>query len=120
MLEVGNIDATIYWGSAEEYVEGMWRTLQADAPDTFVIATGCARSVRDFAAMAFESADIGIAWQGKAAEERAVAVATQQPVVRVSAEYHRPAEVELLVGDFCKADRQLGWRPPMGPRELRP
>jgi GDPmannose 4,6-dehydratase len=118
VLELGNLDAVRDWGYAEEYVEGMWRTLQADAPDTFVFATGCARSVRDFATMAFQSADIEIVWHGKAAEERAVAVATKQPVVRVSAEYHRPAEVELLVGDFSKAERQLGWRPRMNLREL--
>jgi GDPmannose 4,6-dehydratase len=118
VLELGNLDAIRDWGYAEEYVEGMWRALQADAPDTFVFATGCARSVRDFAAMAFESAGIEIAWQGKAAEERAVAVATQQPVVRVSTEYYRPAEVELLVGDFSKAETQLGWRPRMSLREL--
>jgi GDPmannose 4,6-dehydratase len=118
VLELGNLDAVRDWGYAEEYVEGMWRALQAEAPDTFVFATGCARSVRDFAAMAFESAGIEIAWQGKAAEERAIAVATQQPVVRVSTEYYRPAEVELLVGDFSRAERQLGWRPRMSLREL--
>jgi GDPmannose 4,6-dehydratase len=118
VLELGNLDAVRDWGYAEEFVEGMWRTLQADAPDTFVFATGCARSVRDFATMAFKSADIEIDWHGKAAEERAVAVTTKKPVVRVSTEYHRPAEVELLVGDFSKAERELGWRPRMSLREL--
>ena len=81
VLELGNLDAVRDWGYADEYVEGMWRTLQADAPDTFVFATGCARSVRDFATMAFESADIKISWQGKGADERAVTVTTKQPVV---------------------------------------
>ena len=84
VLELGNLDAVRDWGYAEEYVEGMWRTLQADAADTFVFATGCARSVRDFATMAFESAGIEIAWQGKGADERAVTVTTKQQVVRVS------------------------------------
>jgi GDPmannose 4,6-dehydratase len=118
VLELGNLDAVRDWGYAEEYVEGMWRTLQADVPDTYVFATGCAKSVRDFATMAFESAGIDIAWHGKGSDERAVAVATQQPVVRVSSEYHRPAEVELLVGDGSRAESQLGWRPHMTLRDL--
>jgi GDPmannose 4,6-dehydratase len=118
VLELGNLDAVRDWGYAEEYVEGMWRTLQADVPDTFVFATGCAKSVREFATMAFESAGIEIAWFGKGADERAVAVTTKQQVVRVSQEYHRPAEVELLVGDCSKAEMGLGWRPRMSLRDL--
>jgi GDPmannose 4,6-dehydratase len=118
VLELGNLDAVRDWGYADEYVEGMWRTLQADVPDTFVFATGCAKSVRDFATMAFESAGLEIAWHGKGAEEHATVVSTNQLVVRVSLEYHRPAEVELLVGDCSKAESQLGWRPQMSLRDL--
>jgi GDPmannose 4,6-dehydratase len=118
VLELGNLDAVRDWGYAEEYVEGMWRTLQADVADTFVFATGCAKSVREFATMAFESAGIEISWHGKGAHERAIVVATKQQVVAVSQEYHRPAEVELLVGDCSKAERQLGWRPQMSLRDL--
>jgi GDPmannose 4,6-dehydratase len=118
ILELGNLDAIRDWGYAEEYVEGMWRTLQGSTPDTFVFATGNAESVRDLATMAFESAGIEISWHGKGVDERAVTIDTRQQVVRVSAEYHRPAEVEFLIGDFSKAERELGWRPQMNLREL--
>lgn len=118
VLELGNLDAIRDWGYAEEYVEGMWRTLQGSTPDTFVFATGNAESVREFASMAFESAGIDITWQGNGADERAVTTDTKQQVVRVSPTYHRPAEVEFLVGDFSKAERGLGWRPKMNLREL--
>jgi GDPmannose 4,6-dehydratase len=111
VLELGNLDAVRDWGYAEEYVEGMWRTLQANKPDTYVFATGAAESVREFATMAFKGAGIDIAWQGKGADERAIAVATRKPVVRISAEFHRPAEVEFLIGDCSKAERDLGWLP---------
>lgn len=118
VLELGNLDAIRDWGYADEYVEGMWRTLQTDAPDTYVFATGCSESVREFATMAFASAGIEIVWHGKGEEECAIAVASQQPVARVSSEFYRPAEVEFLVGDFSKAERELGWRPQMSLRQL--
>src|ERR1700761_2249455 len=113
ILELGNLDAIRDWGYAEEYVEGMWRTLQGSKPDTFVFATGIAESVREFASMAFESAGIDIVWQGSGKDERAVTTDTKRQVVRVSSTYHRPAEVEFLAGDFSKAERDLGWRPKM-------
>jgi GDPmannose 4,6-dehydratase len=118
VLELGNLDAIRDWGYADEYVEGMWRTLQTNVPDTYVFATGCSASVREFATMAFNSAGIEIAWHGKGEEECAIAVASQQQVARVSPEFYRPAEVELLIGDFSKAGRDLGWRPQMTLREL--
>lgn len=95
-----------------------WCTLQGSTPDTFVFATGNAESVRDFATMAFDSAGIEIGWHGKGAEERATTIDNRQQVVRVSAAYHRPAEVEFLIGDFSKAERELGWRPRMNLRQL--
>ncbi|WP_158921445.1 GDP-mannose 4,6-dehydratase [Acidisphaera sp. S103] len=118
VLELGNLDAIRDWGYAEEYVEGMWRTLQTNASDTYVFATGCSESVREFATMAFASAGIEIDWHGKGEEECAVAVASNQIVARVSPEFYRPAEVESLIGDFSKAERELGWRPQMSLREL--
>jgi GDPmannose 4,6-dehydratase len=118
VLELGNLDAIRDWGYAQEYVEGMWRTLQASKPDTYVFATGCTESVREFATMAFESAGIEISWHGKGQEEYAVVAKTKQTVVRVSSEYYRPAEVEFLVGDFSKAEKELGWRPQMSLRQL--
>jgi GDPmannose 4,6-dehydratase len=111
VLELGNLDAVRDWGYAEEYVEGMWRTLQADKPDTFVFATGCAESVREFATMAFKGAGVDLIWQGKGADERGIAIANRQALVRISSEYHRPAEVEFLIGDPSKAGRDLGWQP---------
>lgn len=118
VLELGNLDAIRDWGYAEEYVEGMWRTLQTNAPDTYVFATGSSESVREFATMAFASAGIEIDWHGKGQDEYAIAVTSKQQVVRVSPEFYRPAEVECLVGDFSKAERELGWQPRMSLREL--
>lgn len=118
ILELGNLDAVRDWGHAEEYVEGMWRALQSDAPDTFVFATGSSRSVRDFATMAFNSAGIEIAWQGSGAEESAVSAATRQQLLRVSPEFYRPAEVEFLIGDCSKASRVLDWQPKIGLHQL--
>jgi GDPmannose 4,6-dehydratase len=111
VLELGNLDALRDWGYADEYVEGMWRVLQADTPDTFVFATGRSESVREFATMAFGVAGIDVAWCGSGGDEHAVCRQTKRKVVRVSPEFYRPAEVELLTGDFSKAERQLGWRP---------
>lgn len=111
VLELGNLDALRDWGYADEYVEGMWRVLQADTPDTFVFATGRSELVREFATMAFKIAGIDVVWCGSGGDEYAVCRRTQRKIVRVSSEFYRPAEVELLIGDFSKAERQLGWRP---------
>jgi GDPmannose 4,6-dehydratase len=118
LLELGNLDAIRDWGYADEYIEGMWRTLQTDVPSTYVFATGHSASVREFATMAFASAGIEIGWHGKGEEECAIAVDRQQLVARVSPEFYRPAEVEFLIGDFSKAERELGWRPRMSLQEL--
>jgi GDPmannose 4,6-dehydratase len=111
VLELGNLDAKRDWGYAREYVEGMWRILQADAPDTFVLATGRTETVRDFVTMAFRGAGIGVEWQGSGAEETGHCAATGKLLVRVSAKYYRPAEVDLLVGDAGRAREVLGWQP---------
>jgi GDPmannose 4,6-dehydratase len=109
-LVLGNLDAKRDWGYAQEYVDGMWRMLQSDAPDTFVLATGRTESVRDFARMAFKGAGIEVEFQGKAEAEVAVDVSTGRTVLVIDPAFYRPAEVDLLVGNPAKAQAKLGWR----------
>lgn len=111
LLELGNLDAKRDWGYAKEYVEGMWRMLQVDTPDTFVLATGYTKSVREFVTMAFAAVDMAIEWQGSAEDEIGLLAGTDQVLVRVNPVFYRPAEVELLVGDASKAREVLGWEP---------
>ncbi|OCG93639.1 GDP-D-mannose dehydratase, partial [Xanthomonas euvesicatoria] len=110
-MELGNLDAKRDWGFAREYVEGMWRMLQAEEPDTFVLATNRTETVRDFVGMAFKGAGIDVEFRGEDAEETAVDIATGKVVMRINSKFHRPAEVELLIGDPEKAARILGWKP---------
>ncbi|MDP2406960.1 MAG: GDP-mannose 4,6-dehydratase [Hydrogenophaga sp.] len=110
-LELGNLDAKRDWGYAKEYVEGMWRMLQADEPDTFVLATNRTETVRDFVRMAFKGAGIAVDFRGQAENETAVDGATGKTVMRVNPKFYRPAEVELLIGNPAKAKTQLGWEP---------
>jgi GDPmannose 4,6-dehydratase len=111
VLELGNLDAKRDWGYAQEYVEGMWRILQADKPDTFILATNRTETVRDFVTMAFKGAGIGIEWKGSAENETGHCSRSGKLLVRVSPKFYRPAEVELLIGDPSKALRELGWAP---------
>lgn len=108
-LELGNLDAKRDWGFAKDYVEGMWRMLQADEPDTYVLATNRTETVRDFVRMAFKGASIEVEFKGKDLEEVAVDTATGKTVMRINPKFHRPAEVDLLIGDPSKAERVLGW-----------
>lgn len=110
-LELGNLDAKRDWGFAKEYVEGMWRILQADEPDTFVLATNRTETVRDFVRMAFKGAGIEVEFRGSDQDEIAVDTATGKTVMRINAKFHRPAEVDLLIGNPEKAERVLGWKP---------
>lgn len=110
-LELGNIDAKRDWGFAKEYVEGMWRMLQAEEPDTYVLATNRTETVRDFVRMAFKAADIDVAFKGSDVEETAVDTTTGKVVMRINPAFHRPAEVDLLIGDAAKAYEKLGWAP---------
>jgi GDPmannose 4,6-dehydratase len=110
-LELGNLDAKRDWGYAKEYVEGMWRMLQADEPDTFVLATNRTETVRDFVRMAFKGAGIEVDFRGKEEQETAVDTATGKTVMRINPKFYRPAEVELLIGDPEKAKTKLGWEP---------
>jgi GDPmannose 4,6-dehydratase len=110
VLELGNLDAKRDWGYAREYVEGMWRMLQADQPDTFVLATNRTETVRDFVTMAFKGANIDIEWKGQGEAETGRCGRTGKELVRVSPKFYRPAEVDLLIGDSSKARRELGWQ----------
>jgi len=111
VLELGNMDAKRDWGYAKDYVEGMWRMLQAAEPDTFVLATNRTETVRDFVTMAFKAADITLEWKGKDELEQAFDTRTGQAVVKVNPKFYRPAEVELLIGNPAKAKAVLGWEP---------
>ena len=110
-LELGNIDAKRDWGFAKEYVEGMWRMLQADEPDTYVLATNRTETVRDFVRMAFKGAGITVDFKGTDEVETAIDTATGKTVMRVNPKFYRPAEVELLIGNPAKAKAKLGWEP---------
>ncbi len=111
VLELGNMDAKRDWGFAKEYVEGMWRMLQADEPDTFVLATNRTETVRDFVRMAFKATGVDLEFKGSDVNEIGVDVATGKTVVRVNPKFHRPAEVDLLIGNPEKAKQKLGWEP---------
>ena len=109
VLELGNMDAKRDWGFAKEYVEGMWRMLQADAADTYVLATQRTETVRDFVAMAGKAAGFDLAWEGKAEREVGIDRRSGKVLVRVNPRFYRPAEVELLIGNPAKAKAKLGW-----------
>lgn len=108
-LELGNIDAKRDWGFARDYVDGMWRMMQADRPETYVLATNRTETVRDFTTMAFKAAEIQIAFSGSDADEIATDTATGKVVVRINARFYRPSEVDLLIGNPAKAKAELGW-----------
>ncbi|MCE3228100.1 MAG: GDP-mannose 4,6-dehydratase [Bacteroidetes bacterium] len=110
-LFMGNIDSERDWGHAKDYVEGMWRMLQQDQADDFVLATGIKITVREFINLAFSEVGITLKWEGKAENEKGIDVATGKVLVEIDPKYYRPAEVELLVGDASKAKEKLGWTP---------
>ncbi|WP_050129902.1 GDP-mannose 4,6-dehydratase [Yersinia frederiksenii] len=118
ILELGNMDAKRDWGFAKEYVEGMWRMLQADVPDTFVLATNRTETVRDFVSMAFKAAGFNLRFEGKDENEIGIDTATGKTLVKVNPKFYRPAEVELLIGNPQKAKDVLGWEPKTTLEEL--
>jgi GDPmannose 4,6-dehydratase len=110
-LYLGNIDAERDWGHARDYVEGMWRILQHDVPDDYVLATGKKHSVRQFVNTAFKEVGIVLEWRGQGLNEKAYDVKSSKVLVEIDPRYFRPTEVELLLGDASKARKVLGWSP---------
>jgi GDPmannose 4,6-dehydratase len=108
-LYLGNLDAQRDWGHARDYVEGMWRMLQQDTPDDYVLATGRTVAIREFVNLAFAEVGVALEWRGKGVDEVGVCAETGRTLVGVDPRYFRPAEVDLLVGDASKAKRVLGW-----------
>jgi GDPmannose 4,6-dehydratase len=117
-VTLGNLDAKRDWGHARDYVEGMWRIVQASESDDFVLATGVTRTVREFVELAFAEIAVEIDWQGTGIEERGLCRKTGAERIIISPEYFRPAEVELLIGNPEKAKRILGWEPKTSFAEL--
>ena len=110
-FEIGSLDAMRDWGYAAEFVQGMWMMLQRRTPDDYVLATGESHSVREFIEQAFAHIGMEIAWKGKGAKEIGRDKKTGKTLVRVNPKFYRPAEVDILTGDYSKAKRDLGWEP---------
>jgi GDPmannose 4,6-dehydratase len=109
-LFLGNLNAKRDWGHARDYVEGMWLILQEAEPDDYVLATGEARSVREFVEYAFQCVGRGIEWMGNGIDEKGIDTANGRVLVEVDPHYFRPTEVDVLVGNSSKARDRLGWR----------
>jgi GDPmannose 4,6-dehydratase len=118
VLFMGNLDAKRDWGYAKDYVEGMWRMLQHDVADDFVLATNETHSVREFIEVAGEQLGMKIVWKGVAEKEVGIDKKTGKTVIKIDSRYFRPTEVSLLIGDYSKAKRELGWSPTTTFREL--
>lgn len=108
-IELGNLDAQRDWGYAGDYVEGMWRILQQDKPEDYVLATGETHSIREFCELAFKEIGVIISWKGEGENEEGVDETTGKTVVKINPEFFRPAEVDLLLGDPTRAEKELGW-----------
>ena len=117
-ISLGNLNAKRDWGFAGDYVEGMWRMLQQDKPDDYVLATGETHTVREFVEAAFNEVDIKIEWKGTGVDEKGYCAKTGKLLVDVDPKFFRPAEVDLLLGDPTKAEKNLGWRRKVSFKEL--
>ena len=109
-LKLGNLEAKRDWGYAPEYVEGMWRMLQADKPDDFVLATGKSHTVRDFINESFNVLGDSIIWEGEGVNEKGILQSSGNVVIEINPKYFRPTEVEILLGDSSKAYEILDWK----------
>ena len=110
-LYLGNLDAKRDWGHAKDYVEGMWKILQYNQPEDFVLATGKSHSVRDFCEIAFKEIGINISWYGEGLEEKGKDVLNDKVLIEIDKRYFRPTEVDHLEGDARKAKQKLNWSP---------
>jgi GDPmannose 4,6-dehydratase len=117
-LELGNLDAKRDWGFAKDYVEGMYLMLQAKEPESFVLATNRTETVRDFVKMSFKAINVDLKFEGEGVDEIAKCASSGKLMVKVNPKYYRPAEVDLLIGDFHKAQEKLGWKPTTTLEEL--
>jgi GDPmannose 4,6-dehydratase len=118
LLELGNMNAKRDWGFAGDYVEGMWRMLQQETADDYVLATGRTETVRDFVHLAGKAAGFELEFEGEGLDEVAVDRKSGKTLVRVNPDYFRPAEVDVLIGDATKARTKLGWAPKVDLEEL--
>ena len=118
VLSLGNMDAKRDWGHAKDFVYAQWLMLQQDKPQDYVIATGESHTVREFVEVAFKEVDIDIIWQGAGIDEKGIDRKTGKILVEVDEKYFRPAEVELLLGDPTKAEKELGWERKVSFQEL--
>lgn len=110
-LYLGNLDAKRDWGYAKDYVLGMWLMLQQDKPDDYILATNESHSVREFVEIAAKHFDFEIIWQGSGIEEKGIDKKTGKTLIEIDQKYFRPAEVDILQGDYTKAKTKLGWNP---------
>ncbi len=117
-IVLGNIDAKRDWGFAGDYVEAMWRILQQEAPEDFVIATGRTHTVREFCELAFRNVGITLKWEGEGVDEKGIDAVTGRELIKISPKFFRPSEVDLLLGDARKAQERLGWSPKVSFEEL--
>lgn len=109
-LELGNLDSKRDWGYAGDYVEGMWRILQQDKPDDYVLATGETHTIREFCELAFNEVDIEVEWVGEGVDEVGKDKSTGKTLIKINPEFFRPAEVDILLGDPTKSENELGWK----------
>lgn len=111
VLYLGNLDAKRDWGYAKDYVEGMWRMLQQDKPDDYVLATNETHSVREFVELTAKHLGLDLVWKGKRLKEQGIDKKTGKTIIKIDPQYFRPAEVDLLIGDYSKAKNKLKWKP---------
>lgn len=117
-LYMGNLDAKRDWGYAKDYVEGMWMMMQQDQPDDYVLATNETHTVREFIELAAKKLDFDLEWRGEGVEEEGVDKKTGEVIIKIDPKYFRPAEVDLLIGDYSKAKKLIGWEPKVTFKEL--
>jgi len=110
-IELGNLDASRDWGYAPEYVDGMYKMLQHDNPDTFVLSTNKSYTVRQLAQYAFNVVDIDVKWEGSGTSEKGINKKTGKTIVKINKDFFRLSEVDALIGDYSKAEKDLAWVP---------